>query len=131
MDAELAELATEARVLDAAEREARVGCDHAVDEQQSGLDLGDKPVALRILSGPRGSAELEVGSVGNPDRVANVAGLEHRRDRAEQLVTGGRRSRRNIGENSRLIEETLAIDLLSAGQNARARGDWLPALDIE
>src|SRR3954471_23151281 len=144
MDAELAELATEARVLDTSERETRVGCDHAVDEQQSGLDLGDKPIALGVVTGPcgrtesetgpvrtaagvvrgpGGGTESEIGPVGNPDGVANVAGLEHGGDRAEQLVVAGRRSRRNIRENRRLVEITLAIDLRSAGQNARPRVD--------
>src|SRR6266480_4097422 len=52
-DAELAQLTAEAGVLDAAKWQTRIGCDHAIDEEQPRFYFGDELSALGAVASPR------------------------------------------------------------------------------
>src|SRR5437763_1516876 len=58
-DAEDAQLAPVAGVLDAAERQARIGGHHRIDENQPRFDLLDEALALGRVVRPRAAAETE------------------------------------------------------------------------
>ncbi len=81
-----AQLATVAGVLHTAEREARVGCHHAVDEHGSGFEIADEAICFDLVTGPRGRAEPEARVVRNAYRVVEVARAKQRCNGAEQLV---------------------------------------------
>ena len=54
-----AQLAPVARALDAPEREALVGRDHAVDEDAAGFELARQPLRLAAIARPRRRAQAE------------------------------------------------------------------------
>src|SRR3990172_4881455 len=57
VDAGASKLPSIARALDTAERQAWIGSDHAVDEDEACLQLVDEAVALGLITGPGGTAE--------------------------------------------------------------------------
>ena len=74
--AERAALAAEARVLDAAERHARIRAHVVVDEAEPGVELlGGDPLAAREIARQHARAEPEFARVGDGDRVALVAAM--------------------------------------------------------
>src|SRR4051812_6525798 len=76
-----AELASEAGVLHATERETRIGRDHRVDEHLSRLDAVDEALRFAAVGCPDARAEAERRRVGEADRVGGVLRAEERRDR--------------------------------------------------
>ena len=85
-DAIFAEFASVSGVLDAPERQARIGHHHAVHEYLPCLDLVDQSRALRSIVGPHARAEAERGVVREADGLAGVAHPEQGRDRPEELL---------------------------------------------
>src|SRR5947209_13623641 len=71
-DAHRGELPAVAGALDAAEGEARVGLDDAVDEDVAGLDLGGEGLAAGGIARPDAGAEAEGGAVGELHGVIGV-----------------------------------------------------------
>src|SRR5215475_8604634 len=61
-------LAPVARTLHSAEGQSRVGGDHAVDEDQSRLDLIDQAVTLLVVIRPGARSQAEGRVVGQADR---------------------------------------------------------------
>src|SRR6266511_4023786 len=77
-DAVLRELAAVAGALDAAEGQARVGLDDAVDEHGARLDLRRQMFGARAALRPEGGAEAEGRGVGQADGIALVRSEERR-----------------------------------------------------
>ena len=48
-----AQLAPVSRPLYAPERQARIGCHHAIDEDHSGFDVADEAIALALVRNPK------------------------------------------------------------------------------
>ena len=93
-DAEARQLAAVARLLDPAERQARVGAHEGVHEAGAGLELVRAMRSPRATSrGEDGGAEAEDRVVGEPHRVPLVPGRDDRGHRPEQLLVEGRHAR--------------------------------------
>ena len=71
------QLAPVARGFHAAERQARVGFDHAVDEGAAGLDMRCQLLGARRVLAPDRRAEAEAGFVGDAQRVCFARGADH------------------------------------------------------
>src|SRR6266404_2223304 len=123
LDSVRRQLAPVARLLDPAERKARVRGDHAVDEHQARLDaLGHLAAALDV-GGPDARAETEVGIVGHAERFLLVADADHGRNRAESLLVINRHAGPHPREHGRLEVVPLAVDALPADNRARSQTD--------
>src|SRR5204862_7976778 len=79
------ELAAEAGLLVAAERDPREGRERHVDADHAGLDRARDTVAARRVARPDGGEEAVADVVGDPDRVLLVLERDRRHDRAEDL----------------------------------------------
>src|SRR6202035_5796745 len=119
-DADLGELAAVARALDAAEGQAGVGLDGAVDEDRAGLDLRGQVGAARRIGGPEAGAEAEAGAVGEGDRLRGVLGADDGGDRTEGLLVEGRHPRLDARQHGRLVEPAAAVPPPAARPEPRA-----------
>src|SRR3954467_13073843 len=77
------ELASIPGMLDAAEREARVGRDHPVDEHRAGFEIPDEAIGLRAIPSPGRRREAERRVVRDANGVIEITGAKHRRHRTE------------------------------------------------
>src|SRR5438105_4522496 len=95
------------RLLDAAERQARVALDHAVDEDAPSLELVGQAIDLFGIVAERGRAQPELRVVGLGDGVVQVPGAHHRRDRTEYFLAP-RLGAQRVQEDRRRVEEPLS-----------------------
>src|SRR5262245_39963155 len=77
-DAVAAELASVAGVLDAAERQPRIGSDERVHEGRARVEGAGDALAAGGVAGEDGGAEAEAGVVGDADGVGLVARADDR-----------------------------------------------------
>src|SRR5579863_9924380 len=124
-----AELAPEARRLDAAERELRTIGPDDVHVDHAGLDLVGDALGLRGVGREQVGAEPEASVVGDPDGLILRAHLVDLRNRAEQLVLVGLVVRSDVGEHRRRVE--VAVALSGAGRDLGALADRRLDLLIE
>src|SRR5581483_7137051 len=127
-NAERAQFAAEAGLFDAAERQARIGGHHGVDERLAGLDLVDEAVLLGGVGGPDARAEAVGRVVGDRDRLVERADAEQERHRPEDLLAANRRTRRKIRERGGRVIKARPVDRAAADEQARAVVDR--ALDL-
>ena len=59
-------------MLHSAERQTRIGGDHAVDEDAAGFDFFDKSIAFALIVGPGRRAQTEGRNIGEIDCFVNV-----------------------------------------------------------
>src|SRR5258708_17200984 len=86
LDPIAAQLPSITRLLDTAERQARIGCDQAVYESRPGLEFsGDSLAALHVFSEDRG-AQSEDRVVRDTDRVDLVFCLYDRGHGTKELI---------------------------------------------
>src|SRR5690606_2127427 len=116
------QLAADAGALDAAEGEAGVALDDAVDGDVAGFDAGDVVVDA-AAGGPEAGAEAERRGVGELDGVIGVVGAGDGGDGAEGFVAEGGDLRGAVGEEGGLVEGARALDALAAGDEAGALAD--------
>src|SRR4051794_39449423 len=89
-DPERRAFAAIARMLDPAERHARVGADVFVDEAQARVELlGGDPTAAVDVAGEHPRAEAEFAGIRDPDGVGFVLGGDDRGDRPEHFLVMG------------------------------------------
>ena len=114
------ELAAEAGLLVAAERDAREGGVRHVDPDRARLDPAREPVAARGIARPDRRHQPVLDVVRDPDRVLLVLERDHRHDRAEDLLLRDRRSRCSTPrEHGRRVERA-APSRLAAGHDLGA-----------
>ena len=77
-DAQGCKLAAIARHLDAAEGKPRIGGDHAVDEDHTGIKLVGEAFAFVRVFGPCACSEAKAGVVCDMDRFVDIRALSHR-----------------------------------------------------
>src|SRR4051812_25116227 len=109
-----AELASEPGTLGAAERQSRIGCDHAVNEDHAGFELLREELLLGGVGRPGGCAEPKRGVVRKPDCFSRICHPEATGHRAEDFLAIRGRLSWNVCEHSRLVEKTGPIDPLPA-----------------
>src|SRR5579884_712755 len=124
-DAEAAELAAVAAAFDAAEGEAGVGGDHAVDEDVAGFDATGELGAALDVGGPQRGAQAVGGVVGQLDGVVGVARANHRRHWAEDLLAEGGHLQLHSVEYSRRVVVAFAVEWAATDDGVRAAGDGL------
>src|SRR5947207_15280383 len=78
-DSMLPQLASVARVLDPAERNARVGRHHLVDEHHARVDLISEALTFQGIVSPRALPETEASTVGDLNRLIDFRHAEHAR----------------------------------------------------
>ena len=111
-------------MLHAAERQARIGRHHGVDEDHAGLDLRRRSARARAASVVHALAPRPKGeSLATPDRLVDVAHAEQDGHRAEQLLVVGGRVGRDVGEHGRRVKNPGPVEPLAAGEQPRAGGD--------
>src|SRR5262249_49032953 len=115
------ELPAEPGVLDAAEGQARIALDHAVDEDGAGLDARDEALGLRRIPGPGGGSEAEAAVVREGDGLVEAADAEEARHGAEDLLLRRGALRRHVAEHGRRVEVAGSVEAPPAHQEARAR----------
>src|SRR5215813_11378703 len=114
-----------ARVLDAAEREVHLGADRArVYVRDAGLEVAHRAEgAVHVLREDRGR-EAVLDAVRDLDRLVDVAHLDHRGRRAEDLLLGDPHLRVDVAEQGRpvveAVLEAVAGSDLAAGEQRRA-----------
>src|SRR5262245_25659800 len=86
VDAPLAELAAESRLLVAAPRRLDVGRLHVVDPHDAGAQALDHPQRAEDVARPDRRRQAEVGVVRDPQRVLLAVERDDRRDRTEDLL---------------------------------------------
>ncbi len=102
------DFAAPAAVFDAAEGEARVGFDDAVDENGAGVDLGGEGLGAIGVACPDAGAEAVAGLVGESDGVVGVVGADDGGDGAEGFFVERGHAGLDIGQDGRLVEETFS-----------------------
>src|SRR5215218_9305829 len=130
-DAIHAEFASVSGVLDAAERQARIGHYHAVHEYLPCLDLVDESRAFRSIVGPHARAETEPGVVSHADGLAGVPHPEQGRDRPEELLRVSRRTRCDVREHRRRVVVARPLERVATSQDACTGGNRTPHLVVE
>src|SRR5215510_13741994 len=97
-----------ARVLDAAEREVHLGADRAgVDVRDAGLEVAHRAEgAVDVLREDRGR-EAVLDAIRDLDRLVDVAHLDHRGRRAEDLLLGDPHLRVDVAEDRWPIVEAI------------------------
>ena len=85
-----AEFAAEPGAFYAAKRQTRIGGDHGVDEDHSGVQLRCEKFLFFAIVGPRAGAEPKCGVVRELDRVVGVAHPENSCNRTEDFLAIGR-----------------------------------------
>src|SRR3954453_6431343 len=102
-----AELAAEARALEAAERQLRAVGPDQVDVNHPGFDLVGDPIGLLLVGGHQVGAEAEGGLVGELHRLLLGANPVDLGNRAEELFLGCLVTRFDPGEDRRF--EVVAV----------------------
>src|SRR5579859_7434337 len=97
-------------MLDAAERQPRIGLHHAVDEDRAGIDAADERIALRIVARPGARAKPERRRVRDAYGVRHRSDLEQKRHRPEELFLCYRPGWVDVRDDSRRIEAALALE---------------------
>src|SRR5262249_37703912 len=115
-----ARLATEPRLLVAAERDAGEGCVRHVDPDRSRLDPAGDPVPAGRVARPDGRHQPVLDVVGDPDRVLLVLERDHRHHRAEDLLLRDCHRVVHLREHGRRVEGALAVQGLTAGYDLGA-----------
>src|SRR5205085_9933999 len=109
------ELAAEAGLLVAAERDPRKGGVRHVDPDRPGFDAARDAVAARRIARPHGRHQPVADVVRNANRVLFVLERDHSDDRPEDLLLRDRHGALDLGEHRRRIERSLAVSDLAAG----------------
>ena len=130
-DAVGAQLAPVPRPLGAAERQARVGGHHPVDEHHSRFELVDEPALLGFVVGPRAGAQPELSVVRQPDGLFDSIRAVERRHRSEQLLAVRGRVLRHIRQHRGRVVVARPVEPLPAGEHARAHGHRAAHLLVE
>src|SRR2546423_8944469 len=99
------ELAAEAGALCAPERKARIGRDHAVDENHPGFQFAGEKIFLRRVVGPGRRPKPERTVIRDPKCFLCVSRPETTGNGPEDFFTISGRIARNIGEHRWLIKE--------------------------
>ena len=111
-----AEFASEAGTFHTAERQTRIGGDHRIDENHSGLQVGYEELLLLGIIRPRAGSEAERTVVCHLDRLRCIAYPENRCNGAEDLFAINGRFFWHIDQYRWLIEKSWAMNPISAGQ---------------
>ena len=115
-------------MLDAAERHARIGRHHGVDEDLPRFDAVDELLPLGGIAGPDAGGEAELRVIGDGDGLRAVAHAEHGGDGPERLVARGGRVIGEIRQHRRRVEVAAAR---AAGEQLPAPGDRLADLLLD
>ena len=119
------ELATEAGLLVAAERNARERRVRHVDPDGAGLDPRGDAMAASGVAGPDAGHEPVLDVVRDPDRVLLVLERDHGHDRAEDLLLRDGHPAVDLREHGRRVERARPLLRLAAGDHL---GSLLDAL---
>src|SRR6266487_3938756 len=115
-DASGAEFAAEPGAFYSAERQTRIGGDHGVDENHSGVQLRREEFLFFTIIRPRAGAEPEWGVVRELDRFVGIAHTEDSCNRAEHFFAVRGRFFGHVNKNSWLVEKSRALNTVAAGQ---------------
>ena len=132
VQASLAELATDTTLLDTTERHAEITVVAAVDPDHTSLDIGGNTVgALNVPSKDCG-AEAVCGVVSTADGLFLRGEASDSNEGTEHLLAGDAHRVSDVGEDSRLDEETTSItDVLVRHTAGSERGTLsLAGLDV-
>src|ERR1700733_2186474 len=99
-----------ARMLHAAEGNARIGRDHLVDEDHAGLEVANKTFLFGGEVGPDAGTEAETAVVGDADRFIDVFHAEEGGDRSEELLAVGGRILWDVGDHRGLKKVSGLLD---------------------
>jgi hypothetical protein len=95
-----------------------------VDADGAGLHLLGDTLRAFGIGRPDGSAQAELGVVGDPDRLVVAVVGDDRQDRAEDLLLGDDRGVVDVGEDGRLNEPAVVdVGSPAAGDEGGAVGD--------
>src|SRR5947209_5331019 len=127
-DAEDAQLATVAAAFDAAERQARIGRHHAVDEYVARLDATRELLAAFDVPRPQGSPETVLRVIGQADGIERVARADDGGDRTERFFAKRGHVGTHAVQHGRGIKIAFAVERVAANHGVRAARDR--ALDL-
>src|SRR5207244_13138921 len=130
-DSILRQLPAVARPLHAAEGQPRVGCDHAVDEDEPRLDTLRELLGSLDVTRPDVGAEPEVRIVGDPKGVLGVLDPDHSRNRPERLLVVRGHARPHVRQDGGLEVVAVAAYPLAARQRARPEAHRSVALSLD
>ena len=118
-----AELSAVTALLDASERQARVGRDDRVDEQRAGLDLPADGESMLLVSRPDAGAESVRRQVGQAYGVLVVVEADDGGCRAEGLLRHDRHVGGDVDEHGRGIPGRAVLEGPSTHQRTCTRLD--------
>src|ERR1700742_2624246 len=118
-----AELAADARLLEAAEGRAHPHRAVRVDRDHAGLDRPRDAQRAPPVAGPDRAGKAVDGVVGEPDRLGLAAERDHRDDRAEDLLAGGAIVVGDRGQDHRRKPVAVAVGGAAADRDRGALGD--------
>ena len=111
-----AEFSAKAGTFHTAEWQTRIGRDHGVDKDHSGVQLGYEKFLFFAIISPGARTQAEYGVVRELKRLVNIAYAKNSCDRAEEFFAVRRRIFGNIDKNGGLIEKSRPVNTISAGQ---------------
>src|SRR5438128_837770 len=104
-----AEFSAKAGTFHTPEWQTRIGRDHGVDKDHSGVQLGRKEFLFFAIASPGARPKAEYGVVREVDCLVNIAHAENSCDRAEDFFAVRGRVFGHIDQNGGLIEESRAL----------------------
>src|ERR1019366_5714138 len=115
-DAVRSQFSPVAGLLHAAERNARIGGDHLVNEYHPSFEFVDEALALLVVVGPCARALAKAHVVGYANRLILILHAEDRGHGAEEFLAVRRRVFRNVGQDRGLMIISLALQGMAPGQ---------------